>query len=278
LNASKILNFLLLMFVVPLSVYSCSAFSTRIAIYMNKSTFSYGPAKLDLYPFANETNAPVVIYIHGSRLSRSNRRHVSFQPDFYNRIGWSFISIDYRNGSKSTFETQRDDVVAAINWVRNTSKALNLDPSRIVISGESKGCDLAALAAFDGTTGPLKGLICFDGLAFDLGYLAKQNSGKLHPSWEEEFGSDPMRWAKLSPSNYINNERCIPTLLAWYGKNSYSSVSEKFVEKLAEAKCSYSTLNYRNTRRKGGTYTNRLGTFRGREESVAITKFMKSLN
>lgn len=64
------------------------------------------------------------------------------------RAGWAVLSIDYRLSSEAVFPAQRDDVVAAIEWLREEGCARHrLDPDRIVLWGESAGAHLAALAA-----------------------------------------------------------------------------------------------------------------------------------
>src|SRR5262249_38728431 len=56
------------------------------------------------------------------------------------------IAFDYRLAPESKFPAAVDDAIAAVRWVFDNSSALQLDPGRIGVGGDSAGANLAAIA------------------------------------------------------------------------------------------------------------------------------------
>src|ERR1700722_5179519 len=57
------------------------------------------------------------------------------------------ISIDYRLAPEHKFPPPVNDVVAATTWIADNAKKLGIDPSRLMIGGDSAGGNLAAVVA-----------------------------------------------------------------------------------------------------------------------------------
>jgi acetyl esterase/lipase len=178
-----------------------------------KITRSYGPKKLDIYPAENNASAPFIVHVHGGEYHKGARRHVHGNPDFFNSLGWGYVAIDYRGLSQVPIETQKDDVALAIKWLRSNGAEYGLDPARIVLSGYLDGCRLAALAALDGSAGPLIGLICNTTNYYDLPLYSSLNKDNLSEHFNEMFGNDQKRWLALSPSEHIKQGKIPPVYL-----------------------------------------------------------------
>jgi acetyl esterase len=88
---------------------------------------------------------PVLIFIHGGGW-------VLFRPRHYDSVcthlcaGSSCIvvSVDYRLSPETKFPGALDDCMEALRWVSLHAVSFNGDPSRIIISGDSAGGNLAA--------------------------------------------------------------------------------------------------------------------------------------
>lgn len=60
--------------------------------------------------------------------------------------GYPVVSANYRLSGEARFPAQLDDVQLAMSWVRKNASAYRLDPSRLVLWGESAGAHLVSLA------------------------------------------------------------------------------------------------------------------------------------
>jgi len=91
---------------------------------------------------------PVLVFIHGGGW-------VLFHPKHYDSVcthlcaGASCIvvSVDYRLSPETKFPGALDDCIEALRWVSLHAGSVNGDPSRIIISGDSAGGNLAAAVA-----------------------------------------------------------------------------------------------------------------------------------
>jgi len=91
---------------------------------------------------------PAAILVHGGGFdagSRATNMSPTFQP--LADAGFAWFSIDYRMAPEFRFPQAREDVDAAITWVKQNAKTYKLDTSKIVLSGESAGGFLVNYAA-----------------------------------------------------------------------------------------------------------------------------------
>jgi len=115
----------------------------------------FRPLTADLHvPSERRHPVPVIVFVHGGGWLRGSRR--IFCPGFsqeetFGAIaarGWAVLSIDYRLSGEAAFPAQLDDVIAALDWLRDEgAEEYGLDADRLALWGESAGGHLAALAA-----------------------------------------------------------------------------------------------------------------------------------
>ncbi len=83
---------------------------------------------------------PAAILIHGGGFdegSKSTNCRPLFEP--LANAGFAWFSIDYRMAPKFKFADTKEDVSAAIRWVKSNAKEYRVDVSKIAIIGESAG-------------------------------------------------------------------------------------------------------------------------------------------
>ena len=91
---------------------------------------------------------PAVIQVHGGGWISGSR--VEQGIPLLNHLasnGWIGFNIDYRLSPRATLPDHVVDVKRAIAWVRDNATDLNIDPTRICLTGGSAGGHLTALAA-----------------------------------------------------------------------------------------------------------------------------------
>ena len=91
---------------------------------------------------------PAAILVHGGGFdagSRATNMLPTFQP--LADAGFVWFSIDYRMAPEFRFPQAREDVDVAIKWVKSNARTYKVDPSKIVLAGESAGAFLVNYAA-----------------------------------------------------------------------------------------------------------------------------------
>jgi len=119
--------------------------STLAAAPVDQKDVEYGnpgghSLLLDLHVPDGAGPFPAAILVHGGGFdegSKSTNVRPLFEP--LANAGYAWFSIDYRMAPKFRFPEAREDVDAAIKWVKANAAKYHVDTNRIVIIGESAG-------------------------------------------------------------------------------------------------------------------------------------------
>ncbi len=91
---------------------------------------------------------PVLLYLHGGGFVIGGlETHDSLCRQLALRSGGAVLSLDYRLAPEHRFPAAVEDSWAALHWLLEHAAALDLDPHRIAVGGDSAGGTLAAVAA-----------------------------------------------------------------------------------------------------------------------------------
>jgi acetyl esterase/lipase len=115
----------------------------------SRSTWAYsGPLKLDFYRAVGRSPAPCVIVVHGGGWDNGERGQIPQFNDWLAGQGYAVADISYRLAPAAVWPAQRDDVAAAIAFVKAHAGDWGVDPSRLVIMGRSAGGQIAEASAY----------------------------------------------------------------------------------------------------------------------------------
>ena len=175
-------------------------------------TFSYGPDPLQVMDFwapAGAKNAPLVLYVHGGGWKRGSKDTAmgNALPGHLRDQGYAFASINYRLVPAATVEQQASDVAQALAYLLARADKLNIDRSKVVITGHSAGAHLVALVGTDEqylrkaglSFADIDGVMPNDGAAYDVPRQMEQAGRLMADTYEQAFGTDPARQKALSP-------------------------------------------------------------------------------
>jgi acetyl esterase/lipase len=206
--------------------------TTACATAVGGRDLAYVPAGdpqqvLDLYlpPDAGCDPLPLVVWVHGGGWQIGDKgQSIDDKVAHWNDAGWAVASVNYRLTDADLPEAERvmapdhnEDVAAALGWLVDHADERGIDPERLALLGHSAGAGIVAalaadpayLAAVDlapldvGCVAPL------DTEAFDIAHAA--GTAPLTNVYQDAFGTDPDRWAELSPQTHVG-EAALPDL------------------------------------------------------------------
>ena len=109
-----------------------------------------GDLVLDAYVQRGTSLRPGVLVIHGGGFRSGSRvAYVGQLLETLTRAGLNWFALDYRLGGPERQDDARDDVLAAIAFVRCHAERFGTDPDRLALLGEDTGGLLAAAASRD---------------------------------------------------------------------------------------------------------------------------------
>jgi acetyl esterase/lipase len=165
---------------------------------------------------------PCVIVIHGgswvggNRLNDGTKRWLN---DWLAGLGYMVASIDYRLSPQFKWPAQRDDLLAAIRFLRDRAAVLGIDGDRLVLLGRSAGGQIATAAAYAEKVPGICGIVDIYGPTdFDLTWEAATRPRSLDHRYNLELflGGTPesARAAYQSASSAtLITPRAPPTLI-----------------------------------------------------------------
>lgn len=123
------------------------------------STFDGKPLQLNIYrPRTPSSPAPVLVYIHGGGWVAGDRSAHATDLRWFADQGWLAIGIDYplSSAQRHLWDITGDYVGCALAWVGANAATYGGDPSRLSVSGDSAGGNLAINAAYMSANGTAK--------------------------------------------------------------------------------------------------------------------------
>lgn len=175
-------------------------------------TLAYGRDRLQTLDYwaGTTANAPLVVFVHGGGWKRGDKTMMrgSAKLEHWHSLGYAVTSIDYRLVPDATVEQQGADVANAVAYLRTNAARLGFDRSRIALVGHSAGAHLVSLVGTDPqyfraaglSLDDVRGIVPLDGAAYDVSDQMDENARLMGDTYEQAFGTDPVRQRALSPT------------------------------------------------------------------------------
>jgi len=115
-------------------------------MYPNVTYFTAAgtPLKLDIYKRRTATTPqPTLIYMHGGFWVAGNKETAILSLLPWMEMGWNVVNVEYRLGPQFLAPAAVEDNFCALRFVGTQAAMYNIDPTRIVVTGESAGGHLA---------------------------------------------------------------------------------------------------------------------------------------
>jgi len=134
----------------PAFALASLGFRTAVPGPMQTHEFAPGLA-LDFYPAARGAGpAACVVVIHGGGWDSGDRRQLPGLNHWLARQGYAVAAVSYRLAPAHPWPAQREDMLAALAWLKAHADRLGLDPARLVLLGRSAGGQIATAVGYLG--------------------------------------------------------------------------------------------------------------------------------
>jgi acetyl esterase len=104
--------------------------------------------RLRVYTPDGETPFPAVVFFHGGGWALGSLdTHDSLCRALSNRAECVVVSVDYSLAPEHPFPVPLEDAYLATEWVTDNASAIDVDPDRVAVAGDSAGGNLTAAVA-----------------------------------------------------------------------------------------------------------------------------------
>lgn len=161
---------------------------------------------------ADRAPGPVVVYYHGGGFAAGSiDSHAAVCADITRALDLPVVSVEYRLAPENPWPAAPDDAESAARWVAENGAALGIEPTALVLAGDSAGGNLAAVTAIALRDEPAAQPVLFQFLIYPV-----TDSHTRHPSrttfadgfflsssdmgyFDRAYGSDVSHW-RSSPA------------------------------------------------------------------------------
>lgn len=205
--------------------------------------------RLYLYSPAGGGPAPGVIVLHPGQWSRGGPRELEPLSHYLAARGFLVAAVEYRLTPLWRFPAQRDDVLAAIEYLKKAAPSIGLDPRRLALVGREAGGQLALTTAYTSGDPAIRGVVSFYAPT-DL-RLYHDSPGPLADNArlavEQYLGSTPQTTPRAydaaSPAR-LAGRQSVPTLIIHGVRDEMVPVEQSLLldERLSAAQVPHHTL------------------------------------
>lgn len=107
----------------------------------------FSELRLDVHRPDESGAFPALIHVHGGAFRMMSRKTHAHIADAYARCGFVVFNVEYRLGPENPYPAPLQDVLRAIEWVRQNGDQFDAQTDQIFLAGESAGANLCVAAA-----------------------------------------------------------------------------------------------------------------------------------
>jgi acetyl esterase/lipase len=100
---------------------------------------------------------PIIVFFHGGGWQAGDKSHGHHWIQMFAKSGYVGVTVGYRFAPAFKWPSQVQDAKTAIRYLRANAEALNIDPDRIGVMGESAGGYLALMVGVTDPADDLEG-------------------------------------------------------------------------------------------------------------------------
>lgn len=190
-------------------VESSSHFNVVAQYDLVYHTVSNRDLHLDAYLFQSQKELPIVVLIHGGGWKSGNKSLMKPLAQTLSQKGFQCFAIEYRLSGEAIYPAAIEDVLHAIDYIKNNAKKFSADAQKIAILGCSSGGQMASLIGTKFYT-QSKAIVNLDGiLAF---HHPQSQEGKMASQWlGGAYHEKPEIWNEASALTHVSS-KTPPTL------------------------------------------------------------------
>jgi acetyl esterase len=202
---------------------------------------------------------PAIVYFHGGGfVIGSPESHDVTCRLLANTAGARLFSVDYRLAPENKFPAAVEDCLAATEWVAANARDLGIDPSRLVVAGDSAGGNLAAVVAQISRDRAGRPPVAFQILIYPVTDASGETDSKRELAagymldretidWFHEcYASDPADWAdpRLSPLRAEDFSKLAPAYVVTAGYDPLRDEGAAYAEAMRLAGVEVTHVDY----------------------------------
>ena len=183
--------------------------------------------KLDAHIPRGKGPFQAVILVHGGGWTAGHKTVNFVEPLFpvLDQTGMAWFTIDYRLAPKHPYPAARQDVEAAVTWLKKNAEKYRVNPTKIALMGESAGAHLVNLVGAKNDVG-VAAVVSFYG-PIDMEIFARKFEGKPVTGGMKTFflvdeynDAAKRKLREASPSTYLGEKT--PPFLVIHGTRDAS--------------------------------------------------------
>ncbi len=209
------------------------------------------PLPMRLYKPVADANLPLVMFYHGGGwVAGSIDSHDGQARQLAQESGCAVLSVDYRLAPENPYPAGYDDSMSAVQWAVENAELLGVDVSKIAVSGDSAGGNLATAAAiaFKENTAinivaqvlvyPVTDVSGFESesyRAFDNGYMLTRDAMRAFTQAYSALDKDVAAAPQVSPMNQKDVSGLADALIITAGFDPLKDDGRRYADKLRDA-------------------------------------------
>lgn len=119
--------------------------------------------KLDFFRAQNApaAGAPCIVVVHGGGWDSGERTQLPEWNHRWAARGYAVADLEYRLAPRHRWPAPREDVLAALAWLKTHARELGVDATRFVLLGRSAGGQIATAVAYGAQDPAIRGVVSY---------------------------------------------------------------------------------------------------------------------